>query len=239
MSGRWLFTTWRDGVPAGAKVPIYATTGVMIHTAAAVPSLPPIQTGPTVAVSTPAALSLFTTRLITVTGTIGDPQGRIFVNGVQGVVNANGTWTISNVVLRTEGINTLEIVGSRRDSNVGTRVTRDVEFDPPVSVDHVVEQGKFFQGLHEIVVPTALPLSYTEFLSGTGISGFTPDSNFHVIHPSPKTIGDLWTVHVSGAKATGIYIFDYVFRVRTGSPPVSFDDLLPIRVEVVPAGTMP
>ena len=74
--------------------------------------------GPKLVITSPAALDLFATNAIQVTGTIDDPNVSVVVNGVTASV-ANGIFTANNVSLR-EGNNLITATGINGAGGVGS-----------------------------------------------------------------------------------------------------------------------
>ena len=74
--------------------------------------------GPKVVITSPAALDLFSTNAIQVTGTVDDLNVSVVVNGVTATV-ANGTFTANNVSLR-EGNNLITATGINAAGGVGS-----------------------------------------------------------------------------------------------------------------------
>lgn len=113
----------------------------------------------------------------------------------------------------------------------------DVEFAPPISVDYLVEQGGEITEFHTILVPSDFH-SYNDFLRPSQ-SGILDDS-FLVRRFNPDRIAGSWRLFISTSKAPGIYLFDLVFPIfAPNGSTLAFEDVVPIRLEVVPKGTLP
>lgn len=97
--------------------------------------------GPKLNITSPAALDLFGTNTISVTGTVDDPAASIVVNGVQ-ASNAGGTFTADGVALR-EGNNLITAAGTNAGGAVGT-ATVNVILDttpPTIRIDSPTDQA--------------------------------------------------------------------------------------------------
>ena len=115
--------------------------------------------GPKLAITSPAALDLFSSSSIKVTGTMDDPQAVIVVNGIT-ATNNGGTFTAQGVILR-EGSNTVTATGTNASGGVGTAsVSVVLDTTPPsVAIDSpsdkvvVTTPQVYVTGLVNDVVP--------------------------------------------------------------------------------------
>jgi hypothetical protein len=91
--------------------------------------------GPNLVITSPAALDLFGTNAITLTGTVDDAAATVTVNGVP-ATNTNGTFTAQGVTLR-EGTNLITATGINAGGGVGTAsVSVVLDTTPPtVTID--------------------------------------------------------------------------------------------------------
>jgi hypothetical protein len=97
--------------------------------------------GPKLTITTPAALSLFASNSITVTGTVDDPNAVVTVNGVA-ASSAGGIFTASGVVLR-EGNNPITATGTNAGGAASTAsVNVILDTTPPtVRIDSPSDQA--------------------------------------------------------------------------------------------------
>ena len=91
--------------------------------------------GPKLVITSPAALDLFSSPSITVTGTTDDPNATILVNGIAATKNGL-TFTAQGVILR-EGNNTVTAAGTNAGGGVGTAsVNVALDTTPPtIAID--------------------------------------------------------------------------------------------------------
>ena len=97
--------------------------------------------GPKIAITSPAALDLFSTNAIQVTGTVDDLNVSVVVNGVTATV-ANGTFTANSVSLR-EGNNLITATGINAAGGVGSASVNVVlDTSPPtVRIDSPADKA--------------------------------------------------------------------------------------------------
>jgi hypothetical protein len=87
--------------------------------------------GPTLTITSPAPLDLFSSPSITVSGTVDDPAANVSVNGVA-ASNSGGTFTAQGVILR-EGNNLVTATGINAGGGVGTASVNVVlDTTPPI-----------------------------------------------------------------------------------------------------------